>query len=208
MPKPMVLHRKMSLSDPRHLMRHLKFQAMSGSDAEKYEALAKSEKVSIQAVRDSVRMVETYRVQNTNVEMELAIRNLVISAVPKAKETLDGLLEAMELVEISDPVTGKKKHIKRPDKTTRIEAMKIVTDLVSKVQPKGPLVEVNNTNKVQIANLSAAETTEERLRRLRKQAEEHNQLPPEVAAVPMTIDRDYEPDEGDEDDEGDEEDDE
>lgn len=196
----------MSLTDPRHLMRYLKAKALSGTDGEKYAIIAKGEGVSVATVRDSVRMVDQYQAQNSTSEMEYAIRSLVVGAIPKARQTLDGLLDATELVEIQDPRTGKKKHVTRDDKTTRLEAMRIVTSLVDKVQPKGPMVEVNNTQSVQVANLSAAETTEERMERLRKLAEAHNQLPPEVAAVPMSIDRDLDPeDEDDADDEGEDE---
>lgn len=194
--------RKMSLADPRHLMRFMKFHAMSGTDAEKYAAISQVEHVSAATVRDSVRMVEQYRAQNSTAEMDYAIRSLVVGAIPKAKATLEGLLEATELVEITDPNTGKKRHITRPDKTTRIEGMKIVTDLVGKMQPKAPATEVNvhQTTQVQ-TNLSKAETMEERLRRLRRKADEYNKLPPEVAGVPEAIDRGDDADDMSDDDE-------
>jgi len=194
MPRALVLQRKMSLRDPRHLMRFLKVSAkMSPED------IAKAEGVSVSTVKDSIRMIEQYQAQNSSSEMEFAIRSLVVHAIPKAKDTLDGLLDATELVEISDPNTGKKKHVTRPDKTTRIEAMRIVTSLVRESQPKGPLAEVNVNQNMQVANLSSAETTEERMRRLRKQAEEFNKLPPEVAGVPDSIDRGDGEDDDDED---------
>lgn len=199
MPRNLILPRKRSLTDPRHLMRFLKKEANVP-----LEEIAKGERVSVETVRDSVRMVEQYRAQNTTSEMDFAIRSMVVGAIPRAKITLEGLLDATELVEIQDPQTGKKKHVTRPDKTTRIEAMRLVTDMIGKVQPKAPLAEVNVNQNMQVANLSAAETTEERLRRLRKKAQEHNQLPPEVAGVPESIDRGDEDDDGDDDDEEDE----
>ena len=206
MPKALTVAHKMSLRNPRHLMRFIKATALSGTDAEKYAIIAKGEGVSVTTVRDSVEMVRQYQAQNSTAEMEYAIRSLVVGAIPKAKQTLDGLLDATELVEIKNPKTGKTEIKTREDKTTRLEAMRIVTSLVDKVQPKGPMVEVTNNQHVQVANLSAAETTEERLRRLRKQQSEANLLPPEVAAVPVSIDREYEPeDDGDADDEGEDE---
>ena len=199
MPRALILPRKRSFRDPRHLMRFIKSEAKVP-----LEDIAKAERVSIETVRDSVRMVEEYRAQNSTTEMDFAIRSMVVSAIPKAKLTLEGLLDATELVEIQDPNTGKKKHVTRPDKTTRIEAMRLVTDMIGKVQPKAPLAEVNVSQNMQVANLSAAETTEERLRRLRKQAAEHNLLPPEVAGVPESIDRGDKDDDGDDDDEDEE----
>lgn len=208
MTRALTQPRKMSLTDPRHLMRFMKFQAMSGTDAEKYAAISRSEHVSAATVKDSVQMVEQYRAQNSTAEMDFAIRSLVVGAIPKAKQTLEGLLDATEMVEVTDLTTGKKRHIMRPDKTTRIEGMKLVSDLVGKMQPKAAATEVNvhQTTQVQ-TNLSKAETMEERLRRLRKKAQEFNQLPPEVAGVPESIDRGDESDDdsGEEEDEGDNE---
>lgn len=176
--------RKMSLTDPRHLMRFLKSQAKMS-----LEDIAKAEGVSVATVRDSIRMVEQYQAQSSTAEMDFAIRHMVRTIVPKAGETLEGLLGATELVTYKDPKTGKEKLREREDKTTRIEAVKIVAELVKNVQPKAPATEVNVNQTTQVANLSAAETTEERMRRLRKMAAEHNQLPPEVAGVPESIDK-------------------
>ena len=104
-----------------------------------------------------------------------------------------GLLEATELVEINDTNTGKKRIVKQEDKTTRLEANRIVKDIIVSKQPKGPIAEVNVHQTNQVANLSTAETTEERMDRLRKKAAAENLLPAEVAAVPGYLDRDEEP---------------
>lgn len=194
-----IPHRRMSLTDPRHLMRFLKAQAQGGTTAEAAAVIAKSEGVSISTVKHSINQVDCYRKQNSGIEMELAIRNVVISTAPKLTETLHGLLDATELVEIPNPNNGKKKIVSRPDKTTRLEAGRLVKDLMIGLQPKGPMIEqtINQTN--QVATLSSGvETTEERFKRLRQQAAEHNLLPPEVSGVPQHIDR--EEDEEDEDD--------
>jgi hypothetical protein len=190
---------RLSLSDPRHLMRYLKAQAMGGEEKEKLAAIAKSEGVSVQTVRNSVYEIDTYRKRNTTLEMDMAIRDLVISAVPLAKESLGGLLTATELVEVPNGQTGKKKVVRQVDKTTRLEANRLVKDLIVAVQPKGAPVEVNVNQTNQVANLSAGtETNEERLRRLRKKAEEYNQLPPEVSGVPDSIDSGEEDDDEEE----------
>ena len=94
----------------------------------------------------------------------------------------------MELVEVTDEKTGKKRVKKMADKTTRLEAMKIVNTMVASMQPKGAAVEVNVSQTNQTANLGSAETMEERLARLRKKAAEHNLLPPAVVGVPEVID--------------------
>ena len=134
-----------SLANPRHLMRYLKAQAMGGTEAEKLAAIAKAEGVSVATVKQSVYQVDTYYKRNTNVQMEMGIRDLVISAIPLAKSSLAGLLTATELVEMPDPRTGKKRIVKREDKTTRLEANRLVKDLIVAVQPKGPLIENNVT---------------------------------------------------------------
>lgn len=199
-----------NLSDPRHLMRFLKAEALSGTEAEKVAAIAKAEGVSAATVRESIRTISRYRAQNSTLELDLAIRDLAISAVPKAKETLQGLLGAMEMVEVPDQKTGGKKVIQVEDKTTRIEAMRLVNQLIANLQPKQAPVEVNVSQTNQVAtNLSSAETMEERLRRLRRQATEHNLLPPEVSAVPDAVDAGGSIiDAEDDDDEGEDEDDE
>ena len=188
-----------SLANPRHLMRYLKAQAMGGTEAEKLAAIAKSEGVSAATVKQSVCQVDRYYKQNSNPQMEVAIRSLVISAIPLAQQSLSGLLMATELVEMPDSRTGKKKIVKREDKTTRLEANRLVKDLIVAVQPKGPAVELNVSQTNQVANLSTAETTEERFRRLREKAKEFNQLPPETVGVPENIDRDEEEDDDEED---------
>lgn len=176
-----------SLADPRHLMRYLKQQANIDMPT-----IAKSEGVSVETIRRSVFMVDSYRKRNSAPEMEFAIRDFVISAVPQAKATLNSLLTATELVEMPNIRTGQKTIVKREDKTTRLEALRLTKDLMVGLQPKGPPVEVNVSQTNQVANMSAAETVEERFARLRQQAQKHNLLPPEVAGVPTHIDRDEE----------------
>jgi hypothetical protein len=189
---------RISRADPRHLMRYLKAQAMGGEEKEKLAAIAKSEGVSVQTIRNSVYEIDTYRKRNTTLEMDMAIRDLVISAVPLAKESLGGLLTATELVEVPNGQTGKKKVVRQVDKTTRLEANRLVKDLIVAVQPKGAPVEVNVNQTNQVANLSAAETTEERMDRLRQKAREFNQLPPETVGVPEEIDSGEEDDDEEE----------
>ena len=191
--------------DPRHLMRFMKFQALTGSDAERIAAIAKSERVSQNAVRASIRTIQQYRGINDKNEREYLFTNYLNEVMPVAKESIVGLLTATELVEIGDPKVGKTKIVEQPDKTTRLEANRIVKDLVVGMQPRSPIAEVNVNQTNQVANLSNAETTEERMDRLRKKAAEANLLPAEVAAVPGYLDRDEEPD-GDDDEDDEEED--
>lgn len=197
-----------SLTDPRHLMRFLKAEAIGGTLRERAAAVAKDEGISVEAARRSIYQVDCYRRSHAQPEMDLAIRDLVISAIPLAKQSLMGLLMATELAEVPVPSTGKTKVITQVDKTTRLEANRLVKDLIVAVQPKGPAMEVNVSQTNQVANLSAnVETNEERMRRLRKKAEEFNALPPEVAAVPDRIDSGAELDDEDDDEEDGEDDD-
>ena len=186
--------RRMSLADPRHLMRYLK--AQTNMDP---AAIAKSEGVSVQVVKRSISEVDRYYKMNATPQVDVAVRSLIRSASVLAEGSLGGLLLAEELVEMKDPRTGKTKVVKRIDKTTRLEANRIVKDLIVAIQPKGPAVELNVNQTNQVANLSSAETTEERFKRLREKAQQFNQLPPETAGVPEHIDRDE--DDGDEDEE-------
>lgn len=192
--------RNRSLADPRHLMRFLKHKA--GTDP---KVIAQQEGVSIETVRQSITQIDSYRKKNTQPELDLAVRDLVISAIPQAKDTLNGLLSAMELVEFKDDKTGKVKVKSVEDKTTRLEALRIVNTLVIGLQPKAPATNVNVNQTNQVANLTeGVETTEERMERLRKKIREQNALPPEVAAVPASIDEE----DDDEDDDGEDEEDE
>jgi hypothetical protein len=193
-----------NMRDPRHLMRFVKFQALTGSDIERIAAIAKSEGVSKDTVKASVRQIQLYQEQNKSFNVDLRINESILKVMPAFEESMSGLLAATELVEVSDSKTGKKKIITQDDKTTRLEASRIVKDIIVSKQPKGPIAEVNVNNTTQIANLSTAETTEERMDRLRKRAAEENMLPAEVAAVPGYLDRDEEP-ESDDDEDGDDE---
>lgn len=192
--------------DPRHLMRFVKFQALSGSESERITAIAAAEHVSKEAVRQSVKEIERYRQQNTREEFDRNVIASLQNVMPVFEQSMVGLLTAEELVEVGDGKAGKKKIIKQPDKTTRLEASRVVKDIIVGTQPRGPMVELTNNQTTQVANLSAAETNEERMDRLRRQIAEANQLPSETRAVPDYLDRDEEPDDEEEEDEdGDEE---
>jgi hypothetical protein len=185
-----------SLSDPRHLLRYLKSQA-----GLTFKDIANLERVSEATVRASVAQVEAYRVRNTVAEFDFAARDLFISCVPQAKETLQGLLAATELVEQKQGKSGVVKVVKVEDKTTRLEALRVLTSIATALQPKQPTAMVNVQQTNQTAVVSQSETSEERFARLRKQAEAHYLLPPEVAAVPSHIDAGEDADDADDDDE-------
>jgi len=176
------------MRDPRHLMRLVKFRALTGTDSERIAAIAKSEGVSKETIKASVRQMEAYSEQNKSVNVDLRINESILKVMPAFEEGMAGLLTATELIEVPDGNTGNKKVVKQDDKTTRLEASRIVKDIIVAKQPKGPLVEVNANQTNQVMNLSAAETYEERLARLRKQAQEANMLPAEVIALPESLD--------------------
>lgn len=197
--------KKQTPADPRHLLRYLKYQAAGGDD-EAMKRVAAEERVSLATVKQSVLMVDGYKKRNTASEMDLAVRDLVISSVPQAKATLQGLLAATELVEQKDLKTGKVKIVTVEDKTTRLEAVKVLNALIAGLQPKGALMEQTIIQTNQTATLTSGETNEERFARLRKRAQEHNALPAEVAAVPEYIDAGEDAEDDEEDEDGDEED--
>lgn len=178
-----------NMRDPRHLMRLVKFRALTGTDSERIAAIAKSEGVGKETVRASVRQMEMYAEQNKTVNVDLRINESILKVMPAFEEGMAGLLTATELVEMPDGNTGKKKVVKQDDKTTRLEASRIVKDIIVAKQPKAPIAEVNVNQTNQVANLSAAETYEERLARLRKQAQEQNMLPAETIAMPDELDK-------------------
>lgn len=188
---------KRGKTDARHLMRYIKSKVMDPA------AIAKAEHVTLATVMESIRSIEVYEQQNTEGQMQLAVRDLVISTIPQAKETINSLLTSTELVMKKNLKTGKDEYVTVEDKTTRLEGARLVRDLIVGLQPKGPGVAVNVTQTNQTANIGSAETTEERMKRLRAQAQAHNLLPPQVSAVPEYIDQgeDSPDDEHDEDDE-------
>jgi RNase P protein component len=202
----MASNPKVKIEDPKHLIRFLKYEA-AGADEAAIALIAKEEKVSAAVVRNSVTRVASFRQSNTSAEMDLAIRDLVISTIPQAKATLQGLLTATELVETKVGNTGRTKVVSVPDKTTRLEAMKVVNQLVASLQPKQAPVQVavNQTNQM-AATLGKGETPEERMRRLRERAKEYNALPPEIAGVPDHIDSGEDADDYDDDEEEEEDD--
>lgn len=192
-----------NMRDPRHLMRFVRFQALTGTEVERLAAIAKSEGVSKDTVKASVRQIEMYNRQNETARVDLRLNESILKVMPAWEEGMAGLLTATELIEVPDGNTGNKKVVKQDDKTTRLEASRIVKDIIVAKQPKAPMAEVNVHQTNQTAVLSQAETTEERMDRLRKRAAEENLLPAEIAAVPGYLDRDEEPpsDGEDEDDE-------
>ena len=134
------------------------------------KAIAKSEGVSVITVKDSVRQIQMYREQNQTLNVDLRINESILRVMPAFETSMAGLLEATELVEVNDAKTGTKKVVTQEDKTTRLEASRIVKDIIVAKQPKAPLAEVNVNQTNQVANLSTAETTEERMDRLRRKA--------------------------------------
>jgi hypothetical protein len=188
-----------SLADPRHLLRYLKFQA-GGGDETALRAIAIAEKVNVGTIKQSVMMVDGFRKSNTASELDMHVRDLVISSIPKAKETLNSLLSATELVEHKSAKNGRTTIRTVEDKTTRIEALRLLNSFAATMQPKQAPVEVNVNQTNQTANISSAETTEDRFRRLREKAEAFKSLPPIVAGVPENIDAGEEPDDDDEED--------
>lgn len=201
MPRSKVKGPRGRNADGRHLMRYLKRKA--GMTPEK---IAEQEHVSARAVYDSIRQIEVHETKNSEGQLQLAVRDLIISTVPQAKETLQGLLTATELVEVKNHKTGRMENVVMEDKTTRLEAVRVFGQIATGMaNPKVPLTQVNVNQTNQTANLGSAESYEERLRRLRTKAQEFNALPPEVAAVPQSIDSgedddsDFDGDEEDED---------
>jgi hypothetical protein len=196
---PKTLSRVKAQADARHLMRYLNSKA-----GIPLIELAKRENVSVKTIQESIRTMEAYESRNSEGQLQLAVRDMIISLAPQAKESLSGLMLATTTVEKTNPKTGQKEYISEPDKITRLESLKVYNGMVAAAQPKvSPVsLSVSQNNNNQTAVLSAAETTEERLRRLKASAAEHNLLPPVVIGVPETIDRGFDPDEDqDEDDE-------
>ena len=178
-----------NMRDPRHLMRFVKFQALTGSDGERLKAIAKSEGVSVITVKDSVRQIQMYREQNQTLNVDLRINESILRVMPAFETSMAGLLEATELVEVNDAKTGTKKVVTQEDKTTRLEASRIVKDIIVAKQPKAPLAEVNVNQTNQVANLSSSRNHGGENGRLRRKAAAENHLPAEVTAVPGYLDQ-------------------
>ena len=183
MKKVTTLATKKSTRDARHLMRYLKFKA-SGS----IETIAKEERISPETVRQSVRQIEMYETMNGDGQLKLAVSDLIMSIIPEAKSTINGLLNATTITSIKNSKTGLMEDVLVEDKTTRLEAGRLVKDLISVTQPKVPQVAIQNNQNMPVATMSLHENNEERMRRLRKQAQDYNLLPAEVAAVPTYLD--------------------
>lgn len=191
-----------SVKDPRHLVRFLKSEGGMTP-----EEIARAEGVSAKTVRESITQIQIFRGQNSTAQMDFAMRDIVVSAAPRVKETLHGLLTATEMVEVRDAKTGNVKVKVVEDKTTRLEAVKVFNTIAQTMQPKTPATSVNVQQNTQIANISdSTETTEERFRKLAAKAAAQSALPPEVAGVPEHIDAGEDADDGDDEDDDDEDD--
>ena len=204
MRKVTTLATKKSTRDARRLMRYLKVKA-AGSSRDAIASIAREEGVSLRTVKESYHEFEQYEQANSEGQMSLAIRHLVIALVPQAAESIGGLLNATTITSVKNHKTGQMENVLVEDKTTRLEAGRLVKDLVIGMQPKTPMVAVQMNQNNQPATMSATESNEERLRRLRKQAQEHNLLPAAVAAVPDYIDAGGDEDDDDTEEEGDDE---
>jgi len=197
-----TLSRQRASNDARHLMRYLKSKANIS-----VEDIAKADHVTVKTVRESIREMEAFETLNSEGQVSLAVRDMIRTTIPIVTETLHGLLSATNTVEIKNPKTGLMEPVSQPDKITRTEAVKVFKGLYESTLPKGPgvSVQVSQNNHNQTAVLSSAETVEERMKRLRQQAAEHNLLPPVVAGVPEVIDKGFDPDDEGNDDSDDEE---
>lgn len=160
------------------------------------EDIARADHISVKQVKESIRQMEAFESLNSEGHLQLAVRDMIRVTIPKVQETLDGLLTATNTVEEKNKRTGLMEPVNIPDKITRLEAVKVFGTLYASTQPKTPgvSVQVSQQNHNQTAVLSSAETTEERMRRLRAQAAAHNLLPPVVAGVPEEIDKGFDPD--------------
>lgn len=195
-----TLSRVKSRIDARHLMRYL--QSKAGVDP---ATIAEAEHVTIKTVKESIREMERYESVNSEGQLSLAVRHMILNAMPRVSETIDSLLTATNTVERPNAKTGGQTTVYEIDKITRLEALKVMKGFIETTQPKVPMIQQSISQTNQTAVLSSAETPEERMRRLRAKAQEHNLLPPEVAAVPKHIDLGIKPDEygDDENDDGD-----
>lgn len=190
-PKPLTALRK--TRDARHILRWMRSEA-GATPAE----IAKLEGVSERSVRESIEQIGVYKEQNTELMLQVAVRDLIISSIPQAQETLDGLLRAKTVISVKNKNTGQNEDVEVEDKITRLEAMRVVKELYSSTMPKAPGVALqvnqNNTPQNLAPTVGRGETPEERMRRIRNQQMQHNLLPPEVAGVPKHIDAGYDPD--------------
>jgi hypothetical protein len=184
MKKVTTLATRRQVQDARHLMRYLRFKA-SGDMA----AIAKSERVSVETVRQSVAQIERLEAMNQDDQVKLSVNGLIRNLVPQAEVTINGLLNATTIMSLKNKKTGMMEDVLVEDKTTRLEAGRLVKDLIVAVQPKAPPVSVSVSQTNQVAQIGSSETTEERFARLRQKAAEHNLLPAEVAGVPVSIDQ-------------------
>lgn len=181
-------------------MRYLKSKANIS-----VEDIAKADRVTVKTVKESIRDMEAFETLNSEGQISLVVRDMIRITIPIVTETLHGLLGATNTVERKNPKTGQVEYVGEPDKITRTEAVKVFKGLYESTLPKAPgvNVQVSQQNHNQTAVLSSAETTEERMRRLKRQASEHNLLPPVVVGTPLEIDKGFDPDDDDGDDEED-----
>lgn len=177
--------------DARHLFRWMQSQL-----GKTVEEIAAAENVAPATIEASIQSLMLYQEQNTQLRAELAFRDLIIEAIPQAKEAMGGLLQATTIVGVKDKTTGTIVDTEVPDKITRIEALRLLGNMFTATQPKTPgvAVQVNNNQQNNSPTVGRGETNEERLRRIRAEQAKYNLLPPKVIGVPQNIDEGYDPD--------------
>lgn len=150
------------------------------------EEIAKMHGVKEQSVRKSIGIVDAYRLANTLDVMNTSVIGVVIGRKKKIAAALDDALGATVIGKGGDAV---------PNHDVRLKAVGEYRQLVQSVQPKGggsksaTTVLVNQQTGVHTAPPSSESQFtgfEERIRKIRVQVDQHNQLPPPPSvAAPM-----------------------
>jgi len=156
------------------------------------EEIAIEEGVRPAAIARSIESVDTMRLLNTPEVMTAEMINSVIGRKLKYDQALEAALDAV--------IVGKK-GTTTPNHNIRLRAVAEVRQMVKALQPRGGGINlnVNNSSSALSSSIASSDTRfigfEERLREVRAQIDQHNQLPPPDSIAAPEADNEIEEDE-------------
>lgn len=167
-------------------VRRLVQRTLGASD----EAIAKSEGVSVEVVKKSIRRAEIYRESNSLDAVNLAVGHTVMELSVDVKQALRRGLVAKKAVKRYVRRKGKlhERMISVPDHDTQLQAADTYKGLVEALQPKGSKINVNANASATASAAAFSEANyqpgvEEMIDKIRSKVETQNTLPRELGTI-------------------------
>lgn len=151
------------------------------------DQIAEQDGVSVEAVQKSIVRVERQRAKLTLRELHSAEMGVLLAGVRREVEALNDAMNATKRVQVLDmrgrPVVeeGQPIYVEVPDHDTRLAAVKVRTDILNAIQPKGGGLSVNMSQQVAVAGGASRRGVESRIIAFNTARERGLALPPQEA---------------------------